>query len=160
MPPIKTPWYYLLWHYHRFFFFIFSHKFHPTSRAYFCKFHDIAPRWRHCCSLRALRMLWTSGLLESSSLSANVLKPANLIAAMQYIAKNDHTFKTQSLRVGGHTFYITFGLAQDFTNFLGRRAIAKASQLYYRANSRLTIWKLRSFFTNTALPPIFPRRGL
>ena len=108
------------------FFFNFSDKFHPTARAYFCKLHDIAPRWRHCCRLRALRMLWTSGLLGSSSLSANVLKPANLIAAMQYIAKNDHTFKTQSLRVGGHTFYITFGLAQDFTNFLGRRAICKS----------------------------------
>ena len=137
------------------FFFNFSDKFHPVARAYFCKLQDLSPRWKYCCPLRVLRLLWTNGLLKDSDspFSRKLLTPSTLITAMRRFAKNNRDFKTQSLRVGGDTFYITFGLSEDFTNFLGRRAIKKSSQLYFRADARLTIWKLRTFFKSTIFPP-------
>ena len=96
------------------FFFNFSDKFHPVARAYFCKLQDISPRWKYCCPLRVLRLLWTSGLLKDAPFSRKLLTPSTLISAMRRIAKNDRDFKTQSLRVGGghilHHFWIVRGL--------------------------------------------------
>ena len=58
-------------------------------------------------------------------------------------------FKTHSLRIGAHTFFITFGLPDDFVNFLSRRQTAKASSRYYRASAKLTLCKLRKFMKHT-----------
>ena len=68
---------------------------------------------------------------------------------MQTIDKNDRDFKTHSLRIGAHTFFITYGLPDDFVNFLSRRQSGKASLRYYRASARLTLAKLRKFMKYT-----------
>ena len=68
---------------------------------------------------------------------------------MQTIDKNERDFKTHSLRIGAHTFFVTFGLPEDFVDFLGRRQTARASQRYYRASAKLTLCKIRKFEKNT-----------
>ena len=71
------------------------------------------------------------------------------IEAMKTTEMNNKNFKTHSLRIGGHTFFITYGMPEDFVNFLGRRKVSKTSQLWYRASARLTLQKFRRFAKNT-----------
>ena len=70
---------------------------------------------------------------------------SEVVAAMRYIDGNNRDFQTQCLRIGGHTFFLSHGLPEDFVNFLGRRKIKKASQLYYRGSARLTIALFRAY---------------
>ena len=54
-------------------------------------------------------------------------------------------FKTQSLRIGAQTFFVTYGLPEAFMEFLARRKAPRVAQIYYRASTRLTLCKLRNF---------------
>ena len=54
-------------------------------------------------------------------------------------------FKSQSLRIGAQTFFVTYGLPEAFVEFLARRKASRVAQIYYRASPRLTLSKLRNF---------------
>ena len=41
---------------------------------------------------------------------------------------------------------------EDFVQFLGRRKISRASQLYYRARATDNIYRLSRFFAQMSLP--------
>ena len=84
-------------------------------------------------------------LLKVKPFVKRKLNESKLILAMKIIDRNDRDFKTHSLRIGAHTFFVTYGLPEDFVDFLGPRKVSRASFLYYRASARLTIFKLRRF---------------
>ena len=130
------------------FYFDVNDKCHPTSRVYLPKLVDMNPFWEAICPFRALRRMWVHGLLISDPFSKENLSIKGLINAMKIIDKNERNFKSHSLRIGAHTFFITYGLPEDFVNFLGSRTVAKSSQRYYRASARLTISKFRHFAKN------------
>ena len=127
------------------FYFNDSDKYHPAARVYFPKLSDLNPFWQPIFPFRALKLLWIHGLFKHCPFNKKNLSEACLISAMQSIDKNKRDFKTHSLRIGAHTFFITHGLPEDFVSFLGRRKTVKVSQIYYRASPRLTILKLRDF---------------
>ena len=127
------------------FFFDISDKFHPVARVYLPRFSDVLPKWRHICPLRALRLLWAHDLLKSIPFSKEHFKKDDLIKALKHIDGNDRDFKTQSLRIGAQTFFVTYGLPEAFVEFLARRKAPRVAQIYYRASARLTLCKLRNF---------------
>ena len=126
-------------------FFNISDKFHPVARVYLPKLSDALPKWRHICPLRALRLLWAHNLLKLSPFSKKHLKKNELIGALKHIDGNNRNFKTQSLRIGAQTFFVTYGLPEAFVEFLARRKTPKVAQIYYRASAKLTLLKLRNF---------------
>ena len=126
------------------FFFDISDKFQPVARVYLPRFSDVLPKWGNIC-LRALRLLWAHDLLNSVPFSKEHLDKADLIKALKNIDGNDRDFKTQSLRIGAQTFFVTYGLPEAFVEFLARRKAPRVAQLYYRASARLTLCKLRNF---------------
>ena len=71
-----------------------------------------------------------------------------LIEAMKITEMSNKNYKTHFLRIRDHTFFVTYGMPEDFVNFLGRRKVSKTSQLYYRASARLTLQKFRRFAKN------------
>ena len=127
------------------FYYDVSDKYHPVSRVYLAKLYDTSPAWKSCCPLRALRRLWVHGLLTATTFHRHNFVESEVVAAMRYIDGNNRDFQTQCLRIGGHTFFLSHGLPEDFVNFLGRRKIKKASQLYYRGSARLTIALFRAY---------------
>ena len=127
------------------FFFEISDKFHPVARVYLPRLSDVIPKWKNICPLRALRLLWAHGLLNSVPFSKDVFKRSDLIKALKRIDGNDRDFKTQSLRIGAQTFFVTYGLPEAFVEFLARRKAPRVAQIYYRASARLTLYKLRNF---------------
>ena len=72
---------------------------------------------------------------------------------MRYIARSRKKF-TPLLRIGGNTFYSVQNMHENSVQFLGRRAIARSSQLYYRANATGNISRLRIFFEGISDIPI------
>ena len=126
------------------FYFDVSDKFHPVARVYLPKVLDLNPAWRPFCPLRALRRLWVHGLLTPATFSEQFFVESEVVAAMKFIDGNNRDFQTQCLRIGGHTFFVSHGMPEDFVNYLGRRKIKKASQLYFRASARLTLALFRS----------------
>ena len=69
---------------------------------------------------------------------------------LRFIARNAgsldrHKFTPHSLRIGGHTFYAIKNMDADFLHFLGRRAISRVCQLYYRANAYDNVIRLNMF---------------
>ena len=64
---------------------------------------------------------------------------------MEKIDGNKRDFKTQSLRIGAQTFFVTYGLPEAFVEFLARRKVPRVAQIYYRASPKLTLLKLRKF---------------
>lgn len=127
------------------FFFDIKDKFHPVARVYLPKLSDALPKWRHICPLRALRLLWAYDLLDSSTFSKTRLIKKDLIRALKHIDGNKRDFKTQSLRIGAQTFFVTYGLPEAFVEFLARRKSPRVAQIYYRASAKLTLNKLRHF---------------
>ena len=127
------------------FFFDISDKFHPVARVYLPRFADVLPKWSDICPLRALRLLWAHDLLDAAPFSKDHLKKVDLIKALKNIDGNDRDFKTQSLRIGAQTFFVTYGLPEAFVEFLARRKAPRVAQIYYRASARLTLCKLRNF---------------
>ena len=122
-----------------------SDKYHPVARVYFAKLADTRSYWKPICPLRALKLLFIHDLLTVKPFASKKLTESKLIRAMKLIDGNDRDFKSHSLRIGAHTFFVTYGLPEDFVDFLGRRKVARSSLLYYRASPKLTIQKLRRF---------------
>ena len=138
------------------FYFHFTAKFYPNGRAYYCKLNDFTTPWRDLCPLRTLTALSQNGLLGSKKLfNKKLLTSTSLGTYMQYIANSTTPFTPHSLRIGGHTFYSIQNMHGDFVQFLGRRSINRASQLYYRASAADNISRLRLFFKNISHRPIF-----
>ena len=127
------------------FFFDIKDKFHPVARVYLPKLSDALPKWSDICPLRALRLLWTYDLLDSSPFSKKRLAKKDIVQALKCIDGNNRDFKTQSLRIGAQTFFVTYGLPEAFVEFLARRKSPRVEQIYYRASARLTLCKLRHF---------------
>ena len=127
------------------FYFNISDKFHPVARVYLPKLSDTLPKWRHMCPLRALRLLWAHDLLDSSTFSKKRLTKTDLIKGMKHIDGNNRDFKTQSLRIGAQTFFVTYGFPEAFVEFLARRKCPRVAQIYFRASAKLTLHKLRQF---------------
>ena len=130
------------------FFFNISDKYHPVARVYLAKLSDTIPNWKPICPLRALRLLWVHDLLKRNPFSKARLKKSDLIRAMKQIDGNNKKFKSHSLRIGAHTFLMTYGLPEAFIEFLARRKSPKIAQIYYRASAKLTLRKLRQFAGN------------
>ena len=138
------------------FYFHFAAKFHPHGRAYYCKLDDLTTPWGELCPLRTLTALSQNGLLSSKRLfDKRLLTSGSLGSYMQYIANTRRPFTPHSLRIGGHTFYSIQNMHGDFVQFLGRRSINRASQLYYRASAADNINRLRLFFKNIASRTLF-----
>ena len=75
---------------------------------------------------------------------------------MAYLARSSTPFTPHSLRIGGHTFFAVHNMHEDFIQFLGRRTITRASQLYYRARAIDNIIRLQIFFGRlSSLPAIY-----
>ena len=102
------------------------------SRVYFAKLADTRPMWKPICQLRALKVLFVYDLLAVKPFVKRKLSESKLILAMKIIDRNDRDFKIHSLRLGAHTFFVTYGLTEDFVDFFGRRKVSRASLLYYR----------------------------
>ena len=103
------------------------------------------------CPVRILQQLATSGLLRKVIFPQSTLSSCRLSSYLRFItdkrpALGGAKFTPHSLRIGGHTFYCIKNMDADFVNFLGRRAISKACQLYYRAGAFDNITRLRRFF--------------
>ena len=127
------------------FFFNVHDKYHPVAKVYFAKLADTKSIWAQICPLRALRVLFIHDLLIVKPFSRRNLNESKLVRAMKIIDGNDRSFKTHSLRIGAHTFFVTYGLPEDFVDFLGRRKVSRSSLTYYRASAKLVIFKLRRF---------------
>ena len=127
------------------FFFEVEDKFHPVARVYLPRVSDVLPKWRFICPLRALQLLWAHDLLTPSTFGKTSVKKVDLINALKRIDGNDRDFKSQSLRIGAQTFFVTYGLPEAFVEFLARRKAPRVAQIYYRASPRLTLNKLRNF---------------
>ena len=134
----------------------FKAKFNPHGRAYYCKLEDFNNPWGRLCPLKILLELSRNGLLCTKKLfDTNILTSKRLGAYMQNVARSTTPFTPHSLRIGGHTFYSIQNMHGDFVQFLGRRSINRASQLYYRASAADNISRLRLFFGNISQLPIF-----
>ena len=97
------------------FYFDVSDKFQPVARVYLPKLSDTLPKWKHICPLRALRLLWAHNLLDSAPFSKKHLVKKDLIGALNlFDGNNRRDFKTQSLRIGAQTFFVTYGLPEAF----------------------------------------------
>ena len=107
------------------------------------------------CPLKILGALARNNLLGETQIFPGSRFSARKLTAYMRTFTNENTFyTTHSLRIGGHTFYSIQNMNDDFIQFLGRRAIARASQLYYRANAVDNINRLRAFFAQIdGIPP-------
>ena len=129
------------------FYFCFAAKFHPHARAYYCRTEDLGEPWATLCPLKVLLALAKNNLLSQKPIfSPHKITTKKLSSYMRCIARSTKSFTPHSLRIGGHTFYSVQNMHEDFVQFLGRRAIARSSQLYYRANATDNISRLRIFF--------------
>ena len=127
----------------------FAAKYHPNARAYDCTLQGLPPRWSSLCPLTTLAALAEANLLQTGNIfPKRRLTTTKLTAYMHTFSNDGHHFSPNSLRIGGHTFYSLQNMHEDFVQYLGRRAIRRASQLYYRANPVDNIKRLRTFFTD------------
>ena len=125
----------------------FDDKFHPNSRAYYCTFKGLAKPWQTLCPVELLTDLASNGLLGEKLFPKEKVTPKSLTLYLQGLTNIRNRYTPHSLRIGGHTFYTVRNMPSDFVSFLGRRKISKASELYYRAQPRDNILRLRSFFS-------------
>ena len=109
------------------FFFNISNKFHPATRVYLPKLEDKLPKWKPFCPLRALKILWVHALVVQKPFSRKNLTKSDLILAMKQIDLNNRDFKSHSLRIGAHTFFLTYGLPVAFVEFFSTSENSKSS---------------------------------
>ena len=133
------------------FYFTFSSKYHPIAFAFFSKLSAISNFWSRFCPVKILFLLARNRLLTDNIFPKSIVKAETLRNFLRFIARQStplgrHKFTPHSLRIGGHTFYSLKNMDSDFVHFLARRAICKASQLYYRANAYDNIIRLDMFF--------------
>ena len=137
------------------FYFNFTAKFHPHARAYYCRTEDLDEPWATLCPMQVLLALAKNNLLSQKQIfPPHKMTTKKLSSYMRCIARSTKSFTPHSLRIGGHTFYSIQNMHEDFVQFLGRRAIARSSQLYYRANATDNISRLRIFFEGISDIPI------
>ena len=132
-------------------YFQFESKYLPVAHAFFCDLSDISNFWSQFCPVRILHQLAASGLLRECIFPKSTVTSPGLRDYLSFMshkrpALDGSKFSPHSLRIGGHTFYSIKNMASDFVHFLGRRAISKACQLYYRAGAYDNIVRLRRFF--------------
>ena len=126
-----------------FFFLDVSDKCQPVSRVFLPKISDTLPKWKVFCPSRSVRLLSMHNLLTQKPFQKHSLTKINLIKTMQLMDNNVRDFKSHSLRISSHTFFITYGLPKAFVQFFARRNYQKS--LMYRGLARLTLCKLREF---------------
>ena len=90
-------------------------------------------------------------LIKQQIFPKNVVSRPTLNDYLRFMTRNQRSlggnrFTPHSLRIGGHTFYSVKNMDADFLHFLGRRAISRVCQLYYRARSFDNIIRLNMFF--------------
>ena len=133
------------------FYFRFADKYHPVAYAFFCKLDRVSEFWSEFCPVRALLMIARNGFLNDNIFPPKIVTTKNLGNYMRFVGRarrlgSAHQFTPHSLRIGGHTFFAVKDMDPDFLHFLGRRAISRVCQLYYRANARDNITRLKLFF--------------
>ena len=133
------------------FYFWFPDKYHPIAHAFYCRLDGISRFWSSFCPVRALLDLTAAGRLTQTLFPAKIITSKNLGHYLIFVARVKNLvpgskFTPHSLRIGGHTFLSIKNMDADFLHFLGRRAISRACQLYYRANAYDNIVRLNMFF--------------
>ena len=133
------------------FYFQFTAKYHPVAHAFFSSFTNISNFWAQYCPVKILLQMAQRGLLTKEIFPKKILSSPILSDYLRYIAGKQRgisggKFTPHSLRIGGHTFYTMKNMDADFTHFLGRRAISRVGQLYYRARAYDNIVRLNMFF--------------
>ena len=132
------------------FYFHFPDKYHQSAFAFFPRLTDISDFWAKFCPVENLIHLARAGLLTQEIFPKNSFKSELLSNYLRFIAGratlSNRRFTPHSLRIGGHTFYSIKNMDPDFVHFLGRRAISRACQLYYRANAYDNVVRLNMFF--------------
>ena len=143
------------------FYFSFSSKYHPNAQAYYCSLRHLPQPWSTLCPVTILRLMEQNGLLSSGHLfPREKLTSAALGTYMEFVARSRHSFTPHSLRIGGHTFFSAHNMDEDLVQFLGRRTITKASQLYYRARAADNVSRLNMFFTRLSQFPVINEGGV
>ena len=133
------------------FYFRFSDKYHPIAYAFFCRLDHLPECWSKLCPVRALLMIARSGYLKGKFFPPRVITARNLRDFMRFVGGMRrlgaaYQFTPHSLRIGGHTFFAIKNMDPDFLHFLGRRAVSRVCQLYYRANAYDNVVRLNMFF--------------
>ena len=139
-------------------YFSFKAKCHPNARAYFCTLQVLPKPWPALCPLAAFTALADAKLLRAGCIfPTRRLTTPNIKAYLHTFCSGTTHFSPHSLRIGGHTFYTLHNMHEDFVQFLGRRVIRRASQLYYRASPVDNIRRLRAFFSDVSTTAPFMR---
>ena len=139
----------------------FASKYHPRGRAYFCALSDLGEPWSGLCPVSVLRMLASNELLCSGQIfHPKKISSRDLGAYMSFLACSHNKFTPHSLRIGGHTFFSIQNMHEDFVQFLGRRAVNKTSQLYYRARAADNVLRLRMFFKRISMQEVISTHSL
>lgn len=133
------------------FYFTFPDKYHPIAHAFFNKLTKVSQFWSTYCPVKILIQLAERGLLSAKIFPKQKISNDVLRNYLRYIPTTSNSldgrkFTPHSLRIGGHTFFSMKNMDPDFVHFLGRRAISRACQLYYRANSYDNLVRLDMFF--------------
>ena len=137
------------------FYFTFSAKYHPVAHAFFCKLSVISTPLSRYCPVKILLQLARRKLLTNNIFPKRLISTPVLSDYLRFIARNSKSlgsrkFTPHSLRIGGHTFFTMKNMNADFVHFLGRRAISRVCQLYYRASAYDNIIRLYIFFRSVA----------
>ena len=143
------------------FYFHFPDKYHPLAYAFFCNLGGISAFWSKYCPVQILFHLSRAGILSKNIFPRKTFKSALLSNYLRFIGPRSivmqNKFTPHSLRIGGHTFYSIKNMDPDFVHFLGRRAISRACQLYYRANAYDNVVRLDMFFRSISSQHILQR---
>ena len=146
------------------FYFRFSDKYHPLAYAFFCELSNVSDFWSRFCPVKVLFQLAHNHLLKVNIFPDAIIKSKTLGNFLRFAARRSgclggHLFTPHSLRIGGHTFFSIKNMDPDFLHFLGRRAINRSCQLYYRANAFDNIARLHMFFRSISSLHILEKAG-
>ena len=94
----------------------------------------------------ARRKLLNRNIFPKNKVSTSILPDYLQFIAHKRGDLRGNRFTPHSLRIGGHTFYSIKNMDADFVHFLGRRAISRVCQLYYRASAFDNVLRLNMFF--------------
>ena len=111
------------------FYFKFDDKFHPNSRAYYCRLADLQDSWETLCPVRVLTDLACNGMLEGEIFPKNTITAKALTIHLESLTNIQGRFTPHSLRIGGHTFYSVRNMPGEFVSFLSRRKVSNVSEL-------------------------------
>ena len=130
----------------------------PKRSRLLCTLRGPPKPWPGLCTLATFTSLAEGQLLHTGSIfPSRCLTTPKLKAYIHTFCRDSTHFSPDSLRIRGQTFYTLHNMHEDFVQFLGRRAIRRASQLYYRANPVDNIRRLRTFFSDVSTVAQFMR---